>query len=149
MRKTAILPGMFPDPEDDDVEPQMCYAVATERDGYRKLSFSGGVVPEGDIAEQARAQLEHFEHALADNGGSYDDVTVMRWYVVDDHLDRETQRRLNRVRAEFFERPHYPASTMVGVASLLGDALVEIEMEAEIPDDEWDVETVDAEDVET
>ena len=140
---------MFPHPDDDDVEPQMCYAVATERDGFRKVVFSGGAVPEGTVVEQARQQLEHFEHALADNGGSYDDVTTMRWYVVDEHLDRETQRRLNRVRADFFERPHYPASTMVGVTSLLDGALVEIEMEAEIPDDEWDVETVEADDVET
>lgn len=148
MRKTAILPGGLPNP-DREYEPQMCYAVATERDGYRKVDFSGGVVPEGDVTEQARAQLGHFEDALADLGGSYDDVTVTRWYVVGDHLDRETQRALHEVRAEFFERPHYPASTMVGVASLLGDALVELEMEAEIPDDEWAVETVEAEDVGT
>jgi hypothetical protein len=36
---------------------------------------------------------------------------------------------------------------MVGVSSLLGDALVEIEMEAEIPDDEWAVDVVEADDV--
>lgn len=149
MRKTALLPGMLPDPERDGTEPQMCYAVATERDGYRKVSFSGGIVPEGDIFEQARQQLAHFEDALADLGGSYDDVTMMRWYVVAEHLDRETQRRLHEIRAEFFVRPHYPASTMVGVASLLGDGLVEIEIEAEIPDDEWEVEVVEADEVAT
>jgi enamine deaminase RidA (YjgF/YER057c/UK114 family) len=148
MRKTVLLPGMFPDPDREGVEPQMCYAVATERDGYRTVSFSGGTVPEGDLAEQARAQLGHFGDALADLGGSYDDVTVTRWYVLADRLDRDAQRRLHEVRAEFFERPHYPASTMVGVAGLLGDALVEVEMEAEIPDDGWEVETVEAEDVE-
>jgi enamine deaminase RidA (YjgF/YER057c/UK114 family) len=147
MRKTAVLPGMFPDAERDGVEPQMCYAVATERSGYRKVAFSGGVVPEGDVTEQARQQLAHFEDALGDLGGSYDDVTVMRWYVLAEQLDRETQQRLHEVRAEFFDRPHYPASTMVGVSSLLGDALVEIEMEAEIPDDEWAVDVVEADDV--
>jgi hypothetical protein len=41
---------------------------------------------------------------------------------------------VDAVRAEFFEYPHYPASTMVGVADLLGDEmLVEVEIEAEIP----------------
>ena len=72
---------------------------------------------------------------------------MMRWYVLDEHLDRETQTRLHEVRGEFFERPHYPASTMVGVAGLLGDGLVEIELEAEIPDDGWEVETIEADDV--
>lgn len=146
MRKTAVLPGLFGSAEDDGVEPQMCYAVATEREGYRNVSFSGGTVPEGDIADQARQQLGHFEDALTDLGGSYDDVTMMRWYVEAPQLDRETQQRLHEVRAEFFDRPHYPASTMVGVASILGDGLVEIELEAEIPDDEWDVDVIDAAD---
>lgn len=143
-RKTAVLPGLFSDSERDGVEPEMCYAVATERDGYQNASFSGGTVPEEDIAEQSRQQLTHFENALADLGGSYDDVTTMRWYVVSELLDREIQQRLHEVRAEFFDRPHYPARTMVGVASLLGDALVEIELEAEIPDDEWETEVIEA-----
>ena len=149
MKKTAILPEMFQQSDEEEVEPQMCYAVATEREDYRKVVFSGGGVPEGDIEEQARQQLKYFEEALEDLDGSYDDVTMMRWYVIADHLDSDTQRRLHEVRAEFFERPHYPASTMVGVATLLHDCLVEIEMEAEIPDDEWIVETVEAEDVES
>ncbi|MFB6253153.1 MAG: RidA family protein [Halobacteriaceae archaeon] len=149
MRKIAVLPGMSPDPDRESVEPQMCYAVATEREGYRKVSFSGGIVPEGDLIEQARQQLTHFEDALADLGGSYDDVTMMRWYIVAEHLSPQTQQRLHEIRAEFFDRPHYPASTMVGVASLLNDALVEIEMEAEIPDDEWDIGVIEADDEET
>jgi enamine deaminase RidA (YjgF/YER057c/UK114 family) len=75
------------------------------------------------------------------------DVIESRWYVHEDELSREGQVTLHEVRSEFFERPHYPASTMIGVASLLDDALVEIELIAEIPDDEWNVETIDLDEV--
>jgi enamine deaminase RidA (YjgF/YER057c/UK114 family) len=147
MEKTAILPGMWGAIDSDEIdEEQMSYGVVTHRPGYRKVVFSGSVHPEGDVAEQTRAILQHKGEALDDLGGSYDDVTVMRLFVREEELDRETQTRIHEVRAEFFESPHYPAATMVGVAELLHeDALVEIELEAEIPDDGWETEVVSGE----
>jgi enamine deaminase RidA (YjgF/YER057c/UK114 family) len=77
-----------------------------------------------------------------------DDVVVTRYFVRNEHLDRETQAVIHEARDEFFERPHYPASTMVGIGSLLAeDALVEIELDAEIPDEEWNTEVLTEEDV--
>lgn len=135
---------------DSDVvdDPQMSYAVATRREGYRRVCFSGATWPEGDLAEQTRTILEHLDDGLEDLGGGMDDVIESRWYVREDERLRASQVALHEVRAEFFERPHYPASTMIGAASLLGEALIEIELIAEIPDDEWEVETIDPADVE-
>ena len=147
MNKTVILPGMWGDVDSEEIdEPQMSYGVATHRPGYRKVVFSGAVHPEGDAAEQTRTILAHRRHALSDLGGSMDDVTTLRLYVREEVLSEETQTRIHEARAEFFERPHYPAATMIGVADLLHeDALLEIEVEAEIPDDDWETEVVTGE----
>ena len=68
---------------------------------------------------------------------------MLRTFVREEALSRETRSRLHEVRAEFFERPHYPAATMVGVADLLSeDALIEIEIEADIPDNSWDTDVL-------
>lgn len=144
MRKTVILPGMWGNLESEEIdEEQMAYGVVTHRDGYKHVDFSGSVWTEGDIAEQTRRILSHKRNAIDELGGSMDDVTVFRAFVREEALTRENQTRMHEVRAEFFERPHYPASTTVGVADLFGeDALVEIELEAEIPDDGWETEVL-------
>jgi enamine deaminase RidA (YjgF/YER057c/UK114 family) len=146
MEKTVILPGMWGTLDSDSIdEEQLSYGVVTHRPGYRKVVFSGAVHPEGGLEEQTRAILTHKRDALHDLGGSMDDVTMLRMFVREDHLSRETQVRIHEVRAEFFDRPHYPAATMVGTADLLGDALVEIELEAEIPDDDWETDVLTGE----
>ncbi|MDG5758434.1 RidA family protein [Natronococcus sp. A-GB1] len=148
MKKIALLPGLLGELDSDSAdEPQMSYAVATEHGRYRHVVFSGNTHEEGTLREQARTILEYFEEGLAAFGGGINDVIESRWYVREDELSREGQVALHEVRSEFFERPHYPASTMIGVASLLDDALVEIELIAKIPDDEWEVETIDLDDV--
>jgi enamine deaminase RidA (YjgF/YER057c/UK114 family) len=127
-------------------EPQMSYGVVTHRPGYKKVVLSGDVAPGGVVAEQTRTILTHKEQALADLGGSMDDLTVLRLFVREEHLSRETQMRIHEARAEFFDSPHYPAATMVGVADLLhDDALLEIELEAEIPDDDWKTDVIPGE----
>ena len=131
---------------DEIDEFQMSYGVVTHRPGYKKVVFSGAGHPEGDVADQTRTILSHKQQAIADLGGSMDDVTTLRLYVREDVLSPETQARIHEARAEFFERPHYPAATMVGVADLLqDDALIEIDIEAEIPDDDWETEVVTGE----
>jgi enamine deaminase RidA (YjgF/YER057c/UK114 family) len=147
VKKTVMLPGMWGAIDSETIdEAQMSYGVVTHRPGYKRVVFSGSASREGDIGEQTREILEHKRKAIADLGGSMDDVTVLRLYVREEVLSEETQTRIHEVRADFFERPHYPAATMIGVADLLGEsALVEIEIEAEIPDDGWETEIIDDE----
>lgn len=151
MHKHVLLPGLFGGLDDSAEvdEPQMAYGVVTERPSFRRVVFSGAVAIEGDVVEQTRTILAEKGSALADLGGSFDDVTELRLYVRAELLDEETQARIHEVRAEFFESPHYPAATMVGVADLVHDeALVEIELVAEIPDDGWETTTLEVEDLE-
>lgn len=148
MQKTVVLPTFRESPADELDEPNDAYATITDHGTHRRVCFTGGLAVEGDVGEQVATVLGRRRQALSDFGGSTDDVVVTRYYVRSDHLSRETQATIHRARDEFFEHPHYPVSTMVGVASLLHkDALVEVEVEAEIPDDEWDVSVLTEEDV--
>ncbi|MFB6234596.1 MAG: RidA family protein [Halopenitus sp.] len=143
MEKTVILPEDRTIAAADGTDPASSYGVVTQHSGYRRVVFSGSCVPEGDAPEQVRRILTHKRFALEDLGGSMDDVVSMQCFVRSDVLSRDTQTAIHEVRHEFFTRPHLPASTMVGVASLLDpDALVEIELEAEIPDDEWETQVL-------
>ncbi|USZ69967.1 RidA family protein (plasmid) [Halorussus salilacus] len=143
MDKTAILPEGRTVESDDLDEPASSYGTVTHHADHARVVFSGSIWPEGGVAEQVRQILAHKEMALGDLGGTMDDVVSMQFFVRDDVLSRETQGEIHEVRSEFFSRPHYPASTMVGVASLLDpDALVEVELEAEIPNDGWDTDVI-------
>lgn len=153
MRKHVLLPGLFPAndvPASEEIdEPQMAYGVVTERPGYRRVVFSGAVAVEGDIAEQTRTILARKGEALSDLGGGFEDVTEMRLYVREDEFTERGQARVHEARAEFFESPDYPPATMVGVADLAHeDALIEVELVAEIPDDGWATDVTRPEDLE-
>lgn len=139
MDKTVVLSEWHT--IESDEEPASSYGTVTHPTGHKRVVFSGSIWPDGTVTEQVRQILSHKEHALEDLGGSMDDVVSMQFSVRDDVLSRETQAAIHDVRHEFFTRPHYPASTMVGVASLLEpDALVEVEIEAEIPANDWETE---------
>ena len=147
MRKTVLLPTWRESPSDDLDEPNSAYATVTDHGDHRRVLFSGGLATDGGVGDQVRTVLRRRRAALRDLGGSMDDVTFTRYFVREAHLDRSTQAEVHEAREEFFERPHYPASTMVGAASLLSaDALVEVEVEAEIPEDAWDADVLTEED---
>lgn len=134
MRKTVLAPG-FADSRADGV-PHVVFAdgVVTHHADHDRVLLSGAGAPGETVAEQVTELFLMLDALLADVDGSIDDVVQTRYHVLAEHLDRETQADVDAVRAEFFEYPHYPASTMVGVADLLGDEmLVEVEIEAEIP----------------
>lgn len=134
MRKTVLAPG-FADSRSDGV-PHVVFAdgVVTHHADHDRVLLSGAGAPGDTVAEQVTELFLLLDALLADVDGSIDDVVQTRYHVRAEHLDRETQAAVDAVRAEFFEYPHYPASTMVGVADLLGDEmLVEVEIEAEIP----------------
>ncbi|MFC3478614.1 RidA family protein [Halobacterium litoreum] len=138
MDKTLLGPGSADLAESDLDHLTYSVAVATEHETHVDVKFSGVAWPEGGLEHQVRTVLDFVERALGDVGGTLDDVVMLRWFVLDDHLSRETQARINDVRAEFFDPEHYPASTMVGVSSLLDDEMrFELEVEAEVPHDDW------------
>lgn len=148
MRKTVLLPTWRESPSKNLDEPNNSYATITEHAGHRRVLFSGGLAVEGGIDDQVRTILDHRREALRDLGGSMNDVVFTRYFVHEDHLDQTTQALIHETRDEFFDRPHYPASTMIGTSSLLAeDALVEIEVEAEIPDGAWNTDVLTEEDV--
>lgn len=139
MRKTLHGPGAGSLESSDHDHMPYSVAVSTDHGSHVRVVFSGTAWPEGNLEHQVRTVLEFVEGGLADVGGSLDDVVMLRWYVREDVLSRETQARIQDVRREFFDPPHYPASTMVGVASLLEDGMqFELEVEAEVPDDDWE-----------
>lgn len=148
MHKTVVLPTWRESPSDALDGPNDSYATITEHEGHRRVVFSGGLAIDGGLREQVRTILARRREALTDFGGDVDDVVRTRYFVRENRLDREAQAAIHEARDEFFDRPHLPASTMVGVGSLLAaDALVEIEVEAEIPDDEWTVDVLTEDDV--
>lgn len=139
MEKTVVQPSFREVDSSELDEPASSYATITDHGTHRRVLLSGGMAPGGDLAEQVHTILEHKRTALKDLGGGVNDIVRMQFFVRADSLNRDARTRIHEVRAEFFDREHYPASTMVGVADLLHpDARVEIELEAEIPDTEWE-----------
>ena len=146
MKKTVVAPGRGEVESDAIDEPISAYCVLTHHETHRRVIFSGGLWPEGGLDEQVRTVLTYVEQTLEDLDGSMDDVLSLTFYVLADELSPEVQGQIHEVRSEFFERPHYPASTMIGVADLLHDGgLVEIDVEAEIPNDGWETDVLEPE----
>jgi enamine deaminase RidA (YjgF/YER057c/UK114 family) len=114
--------------------------VSTAKGG--RLVFVSGQVPwdatgkpqhVGDLEAQTRLVFENVRRALAAAGGTLDDVVKITTFVKD--LDAEKWKIVAKVRAEVLAKVPRPASTMIGVTSLvLDELLVEIEAYAVVPD---------------
>jgi len=87
----------------------------------------GGTVVSDDVVEQMRRALQIMKEALADLGGTFEDVIMTRLYVADDR-DIES---VAIIHGETF-RDIRPASTIVTVGFIDPRILVEIEAEAVI-----------------
>lgn len=86
-----------------------------------------------DLVDQTRQALRNIVRVLAEAGARPEHIVRLTWYVVDkrDYMARNAD--LGKVYREILGR-HYPAMTLVQVASLLEDrAKVEIEATAVIP----------------
>lgn len=86
-----------------------------------------------DIAEQTRQALHNIVRVLAEAGARPEHIVRLTWYVIDkrDYMARNAD--IGKAYREILGR-HYPAMTLVQVASLLEDrAKVEIEATAVIP----------------
>jgi enamine deaminase RidA (YjgF/YER057c/UK114 family) len=146
MHKTVIAPGQGPLASDDLDEPQVSLAVATHHEDCTRVEINGLVYPEGGIREQYREILGLVAKILADLDGSPTDLVKLRHYVATDALDEDARPALHEVRAEFVDRPHYPASCLVEVPAVgVEGADLEVEARATIPDDGWEVETITGE----
>ena len=94
--------------------------------GQVAYNAQGEVVGKGDLRAQARQAFENLRIALAAAGGSFKDVVKMNTYVVGYKPDQLPV--LREVRAEILKDVTPPASTLVGVQSLVNpDLLIEIE----------------------
>jgi enamine deaminase RidA (YjgF/YER057c/UK114 family) len=116
------------------------FSQVTVANGGRVVFVSGQVAwdaagkPQlpGDLEGQTRMVYENLRAALAAAGATFDDVLKYTIFVKD--LDETKWRAISKIRAEILPGPPRPASTMVGVTSLVfADLLVEIEAIAVVP----------------
>lgn len=110
------------------------YAVATEVNG---LIFTSGQLPidpktnqlvEADIVLQTKQSLTNIQAILEENGSDLAHVIKANIFI----KDMNDFGKLNATYGEFFEGENVPARSAVEVARLPKDALVEIEVIAEV-----------------
>lgn len=82
-----------------------------------------GELVENDIVIQTRQSFSNLFHVLEEAGLTPDDVVKVNVYMT----DMNQFEAMNAVYAKQFQEP-YPARSTVGVTSLVGGAMIEIEM---------------------
>jgi enamine deaminase RidA (YjgF/YER057c/UK114 family) len=101
--------------------------------GQIAYDSTGRIVGKGDLRAQAEQVYQNLYAALGAADATFGDVVKMTTFVVDLTPDKAAVMR--EVRARFLPESHRPASTMVGVTSLVNpDLLVEVEVIASLPD---------------
>lgn len=116
--------------------------VVVDIPGAKRL-FVSGVVAEGEnVRAQTRNVLKQIEDIVSEQGGGMEDVVRVRVYVAGPTLDETTLESIHDVRSEFFVKDHLPASTLVEVENLVQDDYqIEIDADAIVPDDGWELST--------
>jgi len=100
--------------------------------GQVAFNPAGQIVGKGDLSAQAEQVYANVSNALAAAGASFKDVFKVVTYVVD--LTPDKAAAIRAVRMKHLGAGPYPASTMVGVTSLVTpDLLLEIEVIAQLP----------------
>jgi enamine deaminase RidA (YjgF/YER057c/UK114 family) len=95
--------------------------------GQVPLDASGNLVGRGDLTAQTEQVYANLVAALAAAGATFKDVAKVVTYVVD--LTPEKAAAVRAVRMRHMGDGPYPASTMVGVTSLVHpDMLIEVEV---------------------
>lgn len=138
MKKEIINPDTG-----DWAEHEVAYSdgVVVHRTHSKRVFISGLAVVGDGIETQTRKTLEKIEGMLNDLGGSMEDVVRVRVYINKPEMDEESLETVHNVRREFFIENHYPSSTLIEVEDLVNDDfLIEIDADAVIPEDNWEVE---------
>ncbi|RPF37891.1 RidA family protein [Streptomyces sp. TLI_185] len=100
--------------------------------GQVAWDVEGATVGEGDLAAQVEQCYLNIATALAEAGGSFDDVAKLTFYVVDWTADKMPPllEGISRAAAKLGITP-VPPTTLIGVAALdIHEHLVEIEATA-------------------
>ncbi|MFN0041133.1 MAG: RidA family protein [Burkholderiales bacterium] len=95
--------------------------------GQIALGMDGTIVGAGDLRAQTAAVFENVKIILEEAGATCEDLVKITQYVVG--LKPEHRAIITEVRNRYVSQTHPPASTMVGVPSLVMDGLL-IEVEA-------------------
>jgi 2-iminobutanoate/2-iminopropanoate deaminase len=125
----------MPDELYDSTDKQYVHAIVADgtlyMSGQVATDAAGDVV--GDtIEEQTRQAYDNVGAILDEVGLGFDDIVKVRSYLVDIHGDYEGYKA---VHAEYFA-DSLPCHTMLGVEALAReDLLVELEIEAPLPDE--------------
>jgi 2-iminobutanoate/2-iminopropanoate deaminase len=81
------------------------------------------------MAEQTEQVLKNIKKVLDHEGGTFDDIVRVRVFAT--KLDQKSLHDIHAVRARYFSKGHYPASTLVQITALVRDAgMIEIEADA-------------------
>ena len=115
--------------------PKLFTQVVTVQSGETKTVYISGqvaidregkVVGKGDLGAQAAQVFENLSLALESAGAKPEDVVKLNIYVV--NMKPEDGKTVGLARKKFFNQENLPASTMVGVFSLVApDFLLEVE----------------------
>lgn len=110
------------------------HSVAYTSNGVKTILVSGQVgydgknIPE-DIVAQAEIAFANLVKELQAAGADVADVIKINTYIV--NMDRERSTAVGRAKENYFTQENQPASTWIGVASLIfPELLVEIEATA-------------------
>lgn len=101
--------------------------------GQAALDAAGQLVGRGNLELQTQQTFENLTRALAAAGATWNDVVMLRIFVVG--LQPEHVPIIRGVRQRYVSLDRPPASTLVGVSALVGpDWLIEIEATAVLED---------------
>lgn len=103
--------------------------------GQVPVNEAGQLVGEGDLKTQTKQVYDNLLYCLRFAGARFEDVVKMTTYVV--NYKPSDIDIIREVRKAYLSKENPPASTLVGVQSLVHpDYLIEIEAIAVIPDKE-------------
>lgn len=107
-------------------------AVTYTSNGVKTILVSGQVGYDGketpdDIGAQAEIAYANLEKELKAAGAGLGDVIKLNTYIV--NMDRERATAVGKAMAKYFTQENLPASTWIGVASLIFPTLL-VEIEA-------------------
>ncbi len=113
--------------------PGYTHVVVTPPGKTIYISGRGGTAADGslpaDFATQAKNTFEDLKRCLALGGATFKDVVKINYFI----KDMSNTGELRRVRAEYIDMGHPPASTLVQVG-LGGGLQLEVEAMAVVPE---------------